>query len=70
MESKFRFNAEQSGDATIALTPRLIEQLPRLHHSADDAAYMDWLNRILQNRERFRVSEVPTDTAHRAMDES
>jgi len=70
MESKIRFTAAQSEEANYALTPRFTEELPRVHPSADDAAYMDWLNTILQARDKSRVDEVPTDTAQRAMDET
>lgn len=69
MESNFRFTAARSGDNSFAFTPHFIEELPRLHHSADDAAYMDWLNKILQNKGGIGVDDVPTNTAWRAMDE-
>lgn len=63
MESNIRFTAARSEENSYAFTLNFNEELPRLHHSADDAAYMDWLNTILQNRDGIRVDDVPTDTA-------
>ena len=67
MELKVRNTASELEDDSFTLVPAAIEELPKLHHSADDAAYMDWLNTILMNRDRANTEAVSTERAQRAL---
>lgn len=68
MEPKIRFITAESEDDNFTLIPRVIDELPKLNHSADDAAYMDWLNTILLKRDQSNIETIPTEAARHALE--